>query len=93
MPNINIVLICENQKFVLIEECPPEPHATASRSVREKYDSWQLANNKARCYMLACMNDVLMTKHENMETAYEIWQMDVKTAFLNGHLDESIYIV
>ena len=22
---------------------------------------------------------------------YEIWQMDVKTAFLNGHLDESIY--
>ena len=23
---------------------------------------------------------------------YEIWQMDVKTAFLNGHLDESIYM-
>ena len=70
--NINIVLICENQKFVLTEECPPEPHATASRNVREKYDSWQLANNKARCYMLVCMNDVLRTKHENMETAYEI---------------------
>ena len=48
--NINIVLICENQKFVLTEECPLEPHTTASRSVREKYDSWQLANNKARCY-------------------------------------------
>ena len=58
--NINIVLICKNQKFVLTEECPPEPHATASRSVREKYDSWQMANNKARCYMLACMNDVLV---------------------------------
>ena len=72
--NINIVLICENQKFVLTEECPPEPHATASRNVREKYDSWQLANNKARCYMLASMNDVLRTKHENMETAYEIWE-------------------
>ena len=72
--NINIVLICENQKFVLMEECPPEPHATASRNVREKYDSWQLANNKARCYMLASMNDVLRTKHENMETAYEIWE-------------------
>ena len=23
---------------------------------------------------------------------YEIWQMDVKTAFLNGHLDEDIYM-
>ena len=23
--NINIVLICENQKFVLTEECPPDP--------------------------------------------------------------------
>ena len=57
-----------------MEECPPEPHATASRNVREKYDSWQLANNKARCYMLACMNDVLRMKHENMETAYEIWE-------------------
>ena len=24
---------------------------------------------------------------------YEIWQMDVKTAVLNGNLDESIYII
>ena len=24
---------------------------------------------------------------------YEVWQMDVKTAFLNGYLDESIYMV
>ena len=37
--NINIVLICENQKFVLTEECPPEPHANAPRTIREKYDS------------------------------------------------------
>ena len=33
-----------------------------------------MVNNKARCYMLACMNDVLRTKHENMETAYVIWE-------------------
>ena len=24
---------------------------------------------------------------------YEIWKIDVKTTFLNGHLEESIYIV
>ncbi|GJY07517.1 retrotransposon protein, putative, ty1-copia subclass, partial [Tanacetum coccineum] len=24
---------------------------------------------------------------------YEIWQMDVKTTFLNGYLDEDIYMV
>ena len=58
--NINIVLICENQKFVLTEECPPEPPTHS--------------NNKARCYMLTSMNDVLRKKHEDMETAYEIWE-------------------
>ena len=30
---INIVLICDNKKFVLIEECPPKPPANASRTV------------------------------------------------------------
>ena len=24
---------------------------------------------------------------------YEIWQMDMKTEFLNGHLEESIYMI
>ena len=42
--NINIVLICENQKFVLTEDSPPEPHATASRNVRENI--WFLAAGK-----------------------------------------------
>ena len=29
--NMNIVLICENYKFVRTEECPPEPAANAPR--------------------------------------------------------------
>ena len=37
--NINIVLVCENQKFVLTEECPPKPPTNASRTVQERYDS------------------------------------------------------
>ena len=30
-----------------------------------------------------------MTAHYD----YEIWQMDVKTAFLNGNLEEEIYML
>ena len=71
--NINIVLICHNQKFVLIEEFPPPP-VNASHTVRERYDSWIHSNNKTHCYMLANINDVLRKKHEDMETAYEIWE-------------------
>ena len=59
--NINIVLICENQK--LTEEFPLEPSVNASHTVRERYDSWIHSNNKARCYMLASMNNVLRKKH------------------------------
>ena len=31
--NVNIVLVYENNRFVLIEECPVEPAAIAARSV------------------------------------------------------------
>ena len=34
--NINIVLICENQKFVLTKECPTGPPVNTSRTVRER---------------------------------------------------------
>ena len=70
--NVNIVLVCENNRFVLTEECPAEPAANATRSVREPYERWIQANNKSRAYMLASMSDVLRLKHERMETAIEI---------------------
>ena len=38
--NMSIVLICENYKFVLTEECPPEPAANAPCTVREASDRW-----------------------------------------------------
>ena len=70
--NMNTVLICENYKFVLTEEYPPEPAANAPCTVREAYDCWIQANNKARYYILAAMSDVLRIKCEKMETAFEI---------------------
>ena len=72
--NMNIILLCDNYKFVLTEECPPVPAGNATRNVREAYDRWIATNNKARCYLLAGMSDVLRAKHENMETAYEIME-------------------
>ena len=85
--NVNIVLVCENNRFVLTEECPAEPAANAARSVREPYERWIQANNKARAYMLASMSDMLRLKHERIETAIEI--MDS----LQIHVRETIRIV
>ena len=33
--NMTIVLVSENYKFVLTEECPPQPAATATRASRD----------------------------------------------------------
>ena len=70
--NMNLLLVSENHKFVLNEECPEEPGANAPKHVRDKFDAWIQSNNKAKCYMLVSMSDVLRTKHESMETAFEI---------------------
>ena len=72
--NMNIVLICLNYKFVLTEECPLEPTVSAPRTVREAYGHWIQANNKARCYMLATMSNVIRINCDKMKTAYEIME-------------------
>ncbi|XP_075475356.1 uncharacterized protein LOC142506092 [Primulina tabacum] len=70
--NMNILLINESYHFVLKEDCPPVPPANASRTVSQAYNNCIVANNKARCYLLASMNEVLRAKHEAFETAKEI---------------------
>lgn len=70
--NMNLLLVSKNHKFVLNEECPKEPSANAPKHVRDKYEAWIHSNNKAKYYILVSMSDVLRTKHESMETAYEI---------------------
>ena len=42
---------------------------------------------------IAMLNSIRILLSIAAALDYEIWKMDVKMAFLNGHLDESIYMV
>ena len=72
--NMNIILISDDYKFMLLEECPPVPTQNAPKAKREAYSRWINANNKTKCYLLAGMTEVIHKKHADMETAYEIIQ-------------------
>ncbi|KAA0048103.1 gag/pol protein [Cucumis melo var. makuwa] len=70
--NLNTILVVDDLRFVLTEECPQTPASNANRTSREAYDRWIKANEKARVYILASMSDVLAKKHESLATAKEI---------------------
>ncbi|XP_062110870.1 uncharacterized protein LOC133822513 [Humulus lupulus] len=55
-------------------ECFEVHAATAPKTIMEKYDAWILSNNSAKGYMLSSMSDVLRKKHEDMETAFDLWE-------------------
>ncbi|TYK02509.1 gag/pol protein [Cucumis melo var. makuwa] len=67
-----MILVIADLRFVLMEECPPFPTKYASQSVRDAYDCWTKANDKARLHILASMSDILSKKHEIMVTARQI---------------------
>ncbi|XP_038885833.1 uncharacterized protein LOC120076129 [Benincasa hispida] len=70
--NINMILVMDGLRFVLMEECPPVPSTTVNQNVQDIYDRWVRANEKARAYILASISDVLNKKHEVMPTTREI---------------------
>ncbi|XP_050937700.1 uncharacterized protein LOC127148280, partial [Cucumis melo] len=70
--NLNTILVVDDLRFVLTEECPQTPSSNASQTSRKAYDRWIKANEKARVYILASMSDVLAKKHESLATAKEI---------------------
>ena len=49
-------------------------HCQSPVDIKDKYDAWIQSNNNAKRYMIVGMNDVLRTKHEPMETAFEIME-------------------
>ena len=57
--DMNIVLMSENIRFILIDPCPPINAANAQQAMRENYDRWMNTNNRAISYMLASIFDTL----------------------------------
>ncbi|XP_060972331.1 uncharacterized protein LOC115717818 [Cannabis sativa] len=73
--NINIALIGKNFLFVLTEEALEQPGENATKAVKEKFESWQNANNKARYFMLSSMVNTLKTRFANTLTTAEIMNL------------------
>ena len=67
--NLDIVLSFEKLKYVLTTPCPPEPTGDSSNEQFQAYDRWKDANDQARCYVMASMNNVLKAQHQDYETA------------------------
>ena len=54
--NLNIILVVDDLRFVLTEECPQIHASNANRTSRKAYDRWIKANEKACVYIfLACL--------------------------------------
>ncbi|XP_050938509.1 uncharacterized protein LOC127148520 [Cucumis melo] len=70
--NINTLLVVDDLRFVLTEECSQTPASNANHTSWEAYDRWVKINEKARVYILASMLDVLAKKHESLATTKEI---------------------
>ena len=60
--NLNMILVVNKLCFVLIEAFPPSPAPNASQTIKDAYDRWTKANDKAHIYILASMSDVLSKK-------------------------------
>ncbi|XP_038889308.1 uncharacterized protein LOC120079220 [Benincasa hispida] len=70
--NLSTILIIDDLRFILTEKCPQVPILNAALNVKDAYDHWTKANEKARVYILASLFDVLNKRHEAMLTACEI---------------------
>ncbi|KAM6563287.1 hypothetical protein CsatB_023285 [Cannabis sativa] len=70
--NINIAIICENSLFVSTKEALEQPGENATKAIKEKFERWQNANNKARYFMLSSKVDTLKIRFPNTLTTVDI---------------------
>ncbi|KAM6580837.1 hypothetical protein CsatA_004611 [Cannabis sativa] len=61
-----------NPMVSLLTAAPEQLVENATKAVKEKFECWQNANNKARYFMLSSMVDTLKTRFANTLTAVEI---------------------
>ena len=55
--NLNTILVVDDLRFVLTEECPQTPTSNTNRTSQKVYDRWVKANEKACVHILASMSD------------------------------------
>ncbi|GJX82637.1 retrotransposon protein, putative, ty1-copia subclass [Tanacetum coccineum] len=86
--NTEMQSIKDNQVWVLVE-LPPNGRTVGSKWLFKKKTDMDgnVHTFKARIRAIRILLAII-TFYDN-----EIWQMDVKTAFLNGHLSEDVYMV
>ncbi|KAH0696012.1 hypothetical protein KY289_013494 [Solanum tuberosum] len=69
--NLDIVLIAEGYKYVLVEECPEKPENAPDDQV-SAYDKWVKADEMAKCYILASIANVLQHQHQSISSAFDM---------------------
>lgn len=71
--NLMAILVLDDLRFVLAEECPQNPGSTNNWSFWKSYDKWVHANEKAKAYILASIFNVLAKKHKLKATTKAIF--------------------
>jgi len=64
-----------------------------ARMVAKGFTRKEGINYEETISLVAILKSIQMLLAITSHIDYEIWQMDVKTAFLNRHLDEDIYMM
>ncbi|XP_075095329.1 uncharacterized protein LOC142173606 [Nicotiana tabacum] len=72
--NLDIVLTAEGYKFIITEECPEKPDEDATDDQVKAYDKWVKADEMARCYIFASMENALQYQHQSMGSAYDVFE-------------------
>ena len=70
--NLEIVLIAEEHKCVLTQQCPKFPSLDAPLKEKQRYDRWQKSNEMAKCYILASILNVLQHQMQDVGLASNI---------------------